>query len=150
MKCVIQRVQRCSVTIDTKLHSEISQGMMILVGIEAEDGDDDIDYLVSKISQMRIFDDKAGVMNLSVKDIEGEVMVISQFTLHASTKKGNRPSYIKAARPEVAIPIYEQFIEKMEQAIGKSVATGSFGADMQVSLVNDGPVTIIVDSKNRA
>lgn len=149
MKCVLQRVSSCSVTIDGELHSEIGKGLMLLVGIEASDEESDIDYLVGKITQMRIFDDKDGVMNLSLMDIGGEAMVISQFTLQASTKKGNRPSYIKAAPAAISEPLYQAFVKRIEEVMGRSVATGSFGADMQVSLVNSGPVTIVIDSKNR-
>lgn len=149
MRCVVQRVSECSVTIDGALHSSIGRGLAILVGIEAVDSDSDIDYLVSKISQMRIFEDSEGVMNRSLLDIEGEAMVISQFTLHASTKKGNRPSYIKAAPADISRPLYEKFAAKFSESLGREVATGSFGADMKVALVNDGPVTIIIDSQNR-
>jgi len=149
MRVVIQRVSEAKVTIDQKQVAQINEGLLILLGIETEDTQDDIKWLVSKTANLRIFNDTAGVMNLSVKDVAGEVIVVSQFTLHASTKKGNRPSYINAARPEKAIPLYESFITIMEQELGNKVQTGSFGADMKVFLVNDGPVTIIIDSKNR-
>ena len=149
MRVVIQRVKNASVTIDNKLHSSIASGMLILIGVEDRDGEEDVDWLVKKVSQLRIFDDENGVMNCSIIDVAGEVLVVSQFTLHASTKKGNRPSYIRASRPEHAIPMYELFCRRLSQAIGKEVATGVFGADMQVALVNDGPVTICIDSQNR-
>ena len=149
MIIVIQRVSSASVTIDHAVKSQIDQGLMILLGIENEDSSEDIDWLIQKIINMRIFEDENGVMNISIKDVDGEILLISQFTLHASTKKGNRPSYIKAARPEVAIPLYKEFIQKIESALGKEISTGEFGADMKVNLINDGPVTIIVDSKHR-
>ena len=149
MIAVIQRVTRASVTINQKIHSEISRGLLILIGIEDADAEEDIDWLAAKIANLRIFDDEAGVMNLSVRDILGEILVVSQFTLQASTKKGNRPSYIKAARPEKAIPIYETFIKKITAEINKPVQTGVFGADMKIELVNDGPVTILIDTKNK-
>lgn len=149
MRIVIQRVKEASVTIDGVVHSAIEGGMLILLGIEDRDTDEDIDWLVKKTSQLRIFDDENGVMNRSVIDVQGSVLVVSQFTLHASTKKGNRPSYIRASRPEVAIPMYERFCDSMSQAIGRKVATGVFGADMKVALINDGPVTICIDSQNR-
>jgi len=149
MRVVIQRVSEAKVTIEQKQVAQINEGLLILLGIETEDTHDDIKWLVSKTANLRIFNDTAGVMNLSVKDTAGEVIVVSQFTLHASTKKGNRPSYINAARPEKAIPLYENFITTLEQELGNKVQTGSFGADMKVSLVNNGPVTIIIDSKNR-
>lgn len=149
MKTVLQRVLRASVTIDEKIVSQIDEGLLILVGIEDADNEEDIDWLVSKIANLRIFADQDGVMNVSVKDIGGEVLVVSQFTLHAATKKGNRPSYIKASKPAIAIPLYEKFVEKMQLEIGKKVRTGVFGADMKVGLINDGPVTIIIDSKNK-
>ena len=149
MRIVIQRVSAASVTIADKKVASIQRGLVILLGIEAEDAKEDIDFLVKKIVQLRIFDDVDGVMNLSVKDIDGDIIVVSQFTLHANTKKGNRPSYIRAARPEFAIPIYEKFIEATELALGKKIGTGQFGAIMDVSLVNDGPVTIIIDSKQK-
>lgn len=149
MRIIIQRVRSASVTIDGHLHSSIQQGMMILVGIEESDGPDDIAYLTKKITLMRIFDDTDGVMNLSVQDIGGEVLVVSQFTLHASTKKGNRPSYIRAAKPHISIPLYEAFCAELSATLGKPVQTGVFGADMQCALINDGPVTIYMDSKNK-
>ena len=149
MKVVLQRVSKASVTIEGKVKSEIKQGLLILLGIEEEDSEEDIKWLCGKIAKMRIFNDDKGVMNDSLLDVNGEAIVVSQFTLHASTKKGNRPSYIKAAKPDVAIPLYEKFVKRLEQEIGKPVGTGEFGADMKVSLLNDGPVTIIVDSKNR-
>lgn len=149
MRIIIQRVSAASVAIESEKIASIRQGLLILLGIVAEDTQDDIDFLVKKIVQLRIFDDADGVMNLSVKDIDGEIIIVSQFTLHANTKKGNRPSYIHAARPEFAIPMYEKFIEATEMAFGKKVGTGQFGAMMDVSLVNDGPVTIIIDSKQK-
>lgn len=149
MKVVIQRVTESSVEIEGKINGAIGQGMMILVGIEAEDNHSDIEWLTSKIVNLRIFDDENGVMNRSIKEIDGEILVISQFTLHASTKKGNRPSYIKAARPEIAIPLYEEFKKILENDLGKRIQSGIFGAEMKVSLINDGPVTIIIDTKNR-
>lgn len=149
MKVVIQRVFQASVTIDSQVVAEIKQGLLVLVGIEDLDNQEDIIWLTSKIINLRIFADENEVMNLSVKDINGDIIVVSQFTLHASTKKGNRPSYIKASKPEIAIPLYENFVKQMEAELGKKVQTGVFGADMKVSLVNDGPVTIIIDSKNK-
>ncbi|CAM2833449.1 D-aminoacyl-tRNA deacylase [Flavobacterium frigoris] len=149
MKIVLQRVSSASVTIESKVVADIQKGLLILVGIEDMDGQEDIDWLVGKITKIRVFDDENHVMNLSVQDIDGDVIVVSQFTLHAATKKGNRPSYIKAAKPDIAIPLYESFIEKLESEVGKTVQTGVFGADMKVSLLNDGPVTIIMDSKNK-
>lgn len=149
MKVVLQRVSSASVTVDNKVIASIDKGLLVLVGIEDADNQDDSDWLVGKIAKIRIFEDENQVMNHSVQDIQGDVIVVSQFTLHATTKKGNRPSYIKAARPEVAIPLYESFIEKLELELGKKIQTGIFGADMKVSLLNDGPVTIIIDSKNR-
>ena len=149
MKVVIQRVSSASVTIDSKIVADIQKGLLVLVGIEDTDNQDDILWLCQKVANLRIFGDENDVMNLSVKDIDGEITVVSQFTLQASTKKGNRPSYIKAAKPDVAIPIYENFVEKLEKELGKKVQTGVFGADMQVSLLNDGPVTIVIDSKNK-
>jgi D-tyrosyl-tRNA(Tyr) deacylase len=149
MKAVIQRVTQASVTIESNIVAEIQKGLLILIGIEEADNQEDIQWLVSKIANLRIFGDENVVMNLSVKDVAGDVIIVSQFTLHASTKKGNRPSYIKAARPETAIPIYEKFIAQMEVEIGKKVQTGQFGADMKVALLNDGPVTIIIDTKNK-
>ena len=149
MKVVIQRVYEASVTIDSQIVAQINKGLLILVGIESEDNLEDINWLVSKIIYLRIFGDANNVMNLSVKDIGGEIIVVSQFTLHALTKKGNRPSYIKAAKPEIAIPMYEKFVQLLELELGKKIQTGQFGADMKVALVNDGPVTIIMDSKNK-
>ncbi|MBA7559951.1 MAG: D-tyrosyl-tRNA(Tyr) deacylase [Bacteroidetes bacterium] len=149
MRVVIQRVKNASVEIRNKNHSSVGQGLLIFLGIENDDSEDDISWLCKKIIQLRIFDDKDGVMNLSVADVNGEILVISQFTLHAKTKKGNRPSYIKAARPDIAIPLYEKFVEKLGFYLEKEIKTGEFGALMQVSLVNDGPVTIIIDTKNK-
>lgn len=149
MRVVIQRVASASVEIDNVRFSKISAGLLVFLGIELVDTDEDIEWLCGKIAKLRVFDDSDGVMNLSVRDANGEVLVVSQFTLHAKTKKGNRPSYIQAAPPEFAIPMYEKFVNRMEQELSKKVATGEFGAMMQVSLVNDGPVTIIIDSKNR-
>lgn len=149
MRVVIQRVSEASVTILNEKVAEINKGLLILLGIEEQDSQEDIDWLCKKIINLRIFADENDVMNLSVKDISGEIIVVSQFTLHASTKKGNRPSYIKAAKPDFAIPMYEKFIERLEEGFGKKVQTGQFGADMKVGLVNDGPVTIIIDSKNK-
>ncbi|MEL7247799.1 MAG: D-aminoacyl-tRNA deacylase [Bacteroidota bacterium] len=149
MRVVIQRVSEASVTIDGTVKSAIGWGLLVLLGIEHEDTDDDIAWLCKKITQLRIFGDDEGKMNRSVQDINGEILVISQFTLHASTKKGNRPSYIKAARPEVAIPLYERFLDQLSIALGKEVGSGIFGADMKVRLLNDGPVTIWIDSRQR-
>ena len=149
MRTVIQRVQLCSVTIDGQLKSNIGNGMLVLVGIEDRDTQEDIEWLCKKIANLRIFDDENGVMNRSVIDTGGEVMVVSQFTLHASTKKGNRPSYIHASKPDFAIPMYESFCAEMGLQIGKNVATGEFGADMKIELLNDGPVTILIDSQNK-
>ncbi|MFC4738853.1 D-aminoacyl-tRNA deacylase [Flavobacterium ponti] len=149
MKAVIQRVSQASVTIENKIVAQINQGLLILIGIEEADNQEDINWLTSKIANLRIFADEKDVMNLSVKDIDGEIIVVSQFTLHAATKKGNRPSYIKAAKPEIAIPLYENFVMQIEKEIGKKVQTGQFGTDMKVSLINDGPVTIIIDTKNK-
>jgi D-tyrosyl-tRNA(Tyr) deacylase len=149
MKVVIQRVLESSVTINNQVVAKINKGLLILMGIEESDAKEDIEWLTSKIANLRIFEDENEVMNRSIKDIDGEIIVVSQFTLHASTKKGNRPSYIKAAKPNVAIPLYENFVKQMESELGKEVQTGQFGADMKVSLVNDGPVTIIIDSKNK-
>lgn len=149
MRTVIQRVQHCSVTIDGQLKSNIGNGMLVLVGIEDRDTQEDIEWLCKKIANLRIFDDENGVMNRSVIETGGEVMVVSQFTLHASTKKGNRPSYIHASKPDFAIPIYESFCAEMGLQIGKNVATGVFGADMKIELLNDGPVTILIDSQNK-
>ena len=149
MRVVIQRVTEASVSIEDKIKSEIGNGMLILLGIEDADSQSDIDWLCGKISNLRIFPDRDGVMNLSVKDVSGELLVVSQFTLHASTKKGNRPSYIKASKPDFAIPLYEQFVDTLEKESGRPVKTGEFGAMMDIELVNSGPVTIIIDSKNR-
>lgn len=149
MRVVLQRVSQASVTIEGVEKSRIGWGFLILLGIEQEDHQEDIDWLCKKISALRVFSDDEGLMNRSVQDINGEILVVSQFTLHASTKKGNRPSFIKAARPETAIPLYERFVEALRQESGRPVNTGSFGADMKVSLLNDGPVTILIDSKNR-
>lgn len=149
MIVVIQRVSEASVKIGGKVKAEISTGLMILVGIEESDNQEDISWLSKKIVNLRIFPDENEVMNKSLLDINGEILLISQFTLHASTKKGNRPSYIKAARPEIAIPLYEQMIQTLEADLGKAIGTGEFGADMKVSLTNDGPVTIVMDSKNK-
>ena len=149
MRIIIQRVREASVTIDEKLYSSIGRGMMILVGIEEADGDEDIAFLTKKVVNMRIFDDADGVMNRSVLDTQGEILVVSQFTLHASTKKGNRPSYIKAAKPDISVPLYEKFCAELSLALGKPVETGVFGAVMQCALINDGPVTIFMDSKNK-
>ena len=149
MKIVIQRVSEASVTIDSKIVAQINQGLLVLVGIEEADTIEDTNWLVSKIVNLRIFPDENEVMNLSVKDIDGEIIVVSQFTLHAATKKGNRPSYIKAAKPDIAIPMYEKFLQQLDVELGKKIQTGKFGADMKVALVNDGPVTITIDSKNR-
>lgn len=149
MIVVIQRVTEASLKIEGKVKSEIGAGLLILVGIEDADAEEDVSWLSKKIVNLRIFPDENQVMNKSVMDIAGEVLLISQFTLHASTKKGNRPSYIKAARPEVAIPLYENFIQTLESELGKLIGTGEFGADMKVSLINDGPVTILIDSKDR-
>lgn len=149
MKAVIQRVSEASVTIDNKIKSEIKLGLLLLIGIEEADNTDDIQWLSNKICQLRIFNDETGVMNLSVKDIDGEILAISQFTLHAKIKKGNRPSYIQAAKPEIAIPLYNQFVEQISFDLGKNIKTGEFGAHMAVELINDGPVTIIVDTKNK-
>ena len=149
MKAVIQRVSRADVVVSGNTISEIGEGLLILLGIEPSDTQEDIKWLSNKIANLRIFNDENGVMNLSILDRDGEVLVISQFTLHASTRKGNRPSYIKAAKPDVAIPLYEQFVSQLQADLGKKVGTGIFGADMKVSLLNDGPVTIIIDTKNK-
>ena len=149
MKVVLQRVSKASVEIDKKNVAEIQKGLLVLIGIEDADNQEDIDWLCQKVANLRIFGDENEVMNLSVKDIDGEIIVVSQFTLHAVTKKGNRPSYIKAAKPEIAIPLYESFVTQLETELGKKIQTGVFGADMKVALVNDGPVTIIIDSKNK-
>ena len=149
MKAVLQRVSEASVTIEGNKVADIKAGLLILVGIEDADTQEDINWLAAKIVKLRIFSDTAGLMNLSIQDIDGDVIVVSQFTLHAATKKGNRPSYIRAAKPDVAIPLYESFVNQMEKELGKKVQTGEFGADMKVSLLNDGPVTIIIDTKNK-
>lgn len=149
MKVVLQRVASVSVTIDSKIVAEIQKGLLVLVGIEDADSQEDIDWLCQKITNLRIFGDENEVMNLSVAAIDGDIIVVSQFTLHALTKKGNRPSYIKAAKPEIAIPLYENFVNTLEKELGKKVQTGVFGADMKVALLNDGPVTIIIDSKDK-
>ena len=149
MRVVLQRVLEASVRIDGKVNGEIGNGLLILVGIEDTDTIEDISWLCNKIVKMRIFNDEDGVMNSSIQEVSGEILVISQFTLHASTKKGNRPSYIKAAKPDVAVPIYKQFLKEIEEQLGKKVEKGIFGADMKVALTNDGPVTIIIDSKSR-
>jgi len=149
MIAVIQRVSSCTITIEGIVKSKIGLGLLVLVGVEEADTDEDIEWLTGKIVSLRIFDDAEGVMNLGVQDVGGDIVVVSQFTLHASTKKGNRPSYIKAAKPPVAIPLYEKFISSVEEKLGRAVQTGEFGADMKVSLLNDGPVTIIIDTKNK-
>jgi len=149
MKVVIQRVSEASVKIEDEITSSIKNGLLVLLGIEDADGDEDIEWLCAKISNLRIFADANGLMNLSVKETNGYILLISQFTLHALTKKGNRPSYIKASKPEIAIPLYNKFISQMEKEMNKKVFTGTFGADMKISLTNDGPVTIIIDSKNK-
>jgi len=149
MKAVIQRVSQSSVTIDGEIVASIQKGLLVLVGIEQLDSKEDIEWLSTKIVNLRIFGDQNDIMNLSVKDINGDIIIVSQFTLHASTKKGNRPSYIKAAKPDVAIPIYKKFIQQIEKDLAKKIQTGMFGADMKVSLINDGPVTIVIDTKNK-
>lgn len=149
MRVVIQRVLEASVTVSNNKVARIGKGLLILVGIEDSDTNEDTNWLISKIANLRIFPDENEIMNLSIKDVDGEVIVVSQFTLHASTKKGNRPSYIKAAKPDFAIPMYENFVSQLMVELGKKVQTGQFGADMKVSLINDGPVTIIIDSKNK-
>ena len=149
MRAVIQRVSEASVAVDQKIEGEIAEGLLIFLGIVPEDTSEDLEWLSKKIVNLRIFDDNKGVMNLSLKEQNGAALVISQFTLHAQTKKGNRPSYIKAARPDIAIPLYQQFIIQLENDLGKEIQTGIFGANMQVSLLNDGPITLIIDSKNR-
>lgn len=149
MKAVIQRVQHAGVSIGGELHASIGKGLLILVGIQADDTDEDIEWLTSKIGNLRVFNDENGVMNLSVKEINGEILAVSQFTLMARTKKGNRPSYIDAARPEISVPLYERFVRAMNEEIQKEIKTGVFGANMQVDLTNDGPVTILMDTKNR-
>lgn len=149
MRTLIQRVSSASVTIDGKVHSSIGNGLLVLVGIEDTDDSEDIDWLAQKITNLRIFPDSEGVMNISVKDCGGDIIAVSQFTLHAATKKGNRPSYIRAAKPDIAIPLYESLVKALEKELGKAIGTGVFGADMKVALVNDGPVTIWMDSKNK-
>jgi len=149
MRAVIQRVSKASVTIDNKIYSRINNGLLVLLGIEDADTAEDVEWLSGKIVNLRVFNDGQGVMNVSVKDIDGGILVVSQFTLHASTKKGNRPSYIKASKPEFAIPVYEKFVQQLTGDLGKKVYTGIFAADMQVELLNDGPVTIVIDTKNR-
>ncbi len=148
MRVLIQRVKEANVSIDSKIKGKINYGLLVFIGIENEDNAQDVDWLVKKVIQLRIFNDQNGIMNLSVKEVHGEVLIISQFTLHASTKKGNRPSYIRAAKPDLAITLYEQFVKKCE-AESLSIKTGEFGADMDIHLINDGPVTIFIDSKNR-
>lgn len=149
MRAVIQRVSRASVTIDNKIHSQIGSGLLVLLGIEDADTIEDIEWLSGKIINLRIFNDDSGVMNISVKDVNGDILVVSQFTLQASTKKGNRPSYIKASKPDIAIPLYEKFLQQLSTDLGKQIYAGVFGADMKVELLNDGPVTIVIDTKNR-
>lgn len=149
MRVVVQRVSEASVNIDAVKVAEIAKGLLVLIGIEDADSQEDIDWLVAKIAKLRIFGDENGVMNLSVQEMDGDIIVVSQFTLHAATKKGNRPSYIKASKPEIAIPLYENFVCALEHTLGKKVQTGQFGADMKVALINDGPVTIWIDSKNK-
>ena len=149
MIAVIQRVSEASVTIGNKLKGSIKEGLVVLLGVEESDARDDVQWLASKVVNLRIFNDPDGVMNVSVKDTNGDIIIVSQFTLHASTKKGNRPSYIKAAKPEIAIPVYRDFIQEVEGCLGRKVHTGEFGADMKVHILNDGPVTIIIDTKNK-
>jgi len=149
MRVVIQRVSKASVTIDNKIYSQINNGLLVFLGIEDADTIEDIEWLSGKIVNLRIFNDNNGVMNVSVKDINGDILVVSQFTLHASTKKGNRPSYIKASKPEFAIPMYEELVKQLTSDLGKKIYTGVFGADMKVELSNDGPVTIVIDTKNK-
>ena len=149
MRAVIQRVSKASVTIGGMIHSKIGNGLLVLLGIEDADTIEDIEWLSSKIVNLRVFNDENEVMNISVKHVNGDILVVSQFTLHASTKKGNRPSYIKASKPEIAIPLYEKFLQQLSNDLGKEVKAGIFAADMQVELVNDGPVTIIIDTKNK-
>ncbi len=149
MKVVIQRVLEASVTINTQLHSSIGKGMIILAGIQADDTNEDIEWLTGKICNLRIFNDENGVMNYSVREIGGEILIVSQFTLMARTKKGNRPSYIDAAKPEISVPLYEKFVESLSKEMNQEIKTGVFGADMKIGLINDGPVTIIIDSKNK-
>jgi D-aminoacyl-tRNA deacylase len=149
MRAVIQRVAQASVTIHNNIRSSVAKGLLVLAGIEDADNDEDIQWLSGKIVNLRIFDDESGVMNVSVKEIQGEILLVSQFTLHAAVKKGNRPSYVRAGKPGIAIPLYEKLIRQLEADLGKPIGTGEFGADMKVSLLNDGPVTIIIDTKNR-
>ena len=149
MRLLIQRVAEASVTINEKIHSQIGRGLLVLVGIEEADGDEDIEWLAGKLLRLRIFDDEQGVMNLDVRQVGGELLIVSQFTLFASTRKGNRPSYIRSAGEAISRPLYERFVRRVEELAGRSVGTGEFGADMQVALVNDGPVTIWIDSRNR-
>ena len=149
MIAVVQRVSTASVTIDNNVKASIQTGLVVLLGIEEADGTDDIEWLAAKLVNLRIFNDNDGVMNVSIKDANGDIIIVSQFTLHASTKKGNRPSYIRAARPEKAIPVYQDFISEVEKCLGRKVQTGEFGADMKVNIFNDGPVTIIIDTKNK-
>jgi D-aminoacyl-tRNA deacylase len=149
MRVILQRVTQASVTIDTIKVADIGKGLLILVGIEDADNQEDIQWLTNKIINLRIFGDNNDVMNLSVKDIDGDIIVVSQFTLHAATKKGNRPSYIKASKPDIAIPLYQNFVNQLQTDFGKNIQTGQFGADMKVSLLNDGPVTIFIDTKNK-
>ncbi|MAU17274.1 MAG: D-tyrosyl-tRNA(Tyr) deacylase [Muricauda sp.] len=149
MRTVLQRVSKASVTVDGEIVSSIGNGLLVLLGVEDADAKEDIEWLTQKIANLRIFNDGNGVMNRSVMDVGGDIIVVSQFTLHAQTKKGNRPSYIKAAKPDVAIPLYEEFVKVLEQKTGKKVGTGIFGADMKVELLNDGPVTIVIDTKNK-
>lgn len=150
MRAVVQRVSEASVSVENKIISEIQNGILVLLGIEEADNAEDIDWLSRKVANLRIFDDENGVMNMNLLDIEGQALVVSQFTLLASTKKGNRPSYIKAAKPEISVPIYNTFVDSLSSTIGKQVKTGIFGADMQIRLVNDGPVTILIDTKNKS
>jgi D-tyrosyl-tRNA(Tyr) deacylase len=149
MRAVIQRVNHASVTVEGTITGQIEKGLLVLLGIEDADGKEDIEWLSGKICNLRIFDDEQGVMNVSVKDVNGDILLVSQFTLHASTKKGNRPSYIRASKPEVAIPMYEQMLQQLEMDLGKKIEAGVFGADMKVELLNDGPVTIVIDTKNK-
>lgn len=149
MRAVIQRVSRASVKVDGAITGQIEKGLLVLLGIEDADGKEDIEWLSGKICNLRIFDDEQGVMNVSVKDVNGGILLVSQFTLHASTKKGNRPSYIRASKPEIAVPIYEQMLQQLEMDVGKKIEAGVFGADMKVELLNDGPVTIVIDTKNK-
>jgi len=149
LRAVIQRVSRASITVDNDVISAIENGLLVLLGIEDADGKEDIEWLSKKITNLRIFNDDEGIMNRSILDVDGNIIVVSQFTLHALTKKGNRPSYIKASKPEIAIPLYEAFVQKIEEDLGKKVGTGVFGADMKVDLLNDGPVTILIDTKHR-